>query len=143
MDFDKLRQLDAANTAKLEPAAAAAWFNANVPQRQVVPRWMVKDVIYRSGSYPLLLAGQASENATVRGLAITAAAYLNDVDFQNIDLDLPGVGDMLDGLNASGILSTAALEAIEDMADVEVPRWKTLGLYEAVGDQQIIKARQE
>ncbi len=115
--------------------AHAALHTPSIPTRQLVPRWQVKQEIYLAGTWPVLLAAQAHENQEVAGLVVTVIAFLNDGDFENIDLDL--VGAQLDQLVTVGLLPADLRASIDAMADTLVAPWPSATLL------QVIRTRRE
>ena len=114
-----------AESTDCEAAVAISKMDKEV--RALVPRWKIKDYLYRAGKWPLLLGAQAAENLTVKGTAITAVAYLSDGDFDNLDLDLPGISQMFGVLQAAGVMSEEDATAIDAMADAVVPKYSPVG----------------
>ena len=131
-----------ADKADLTDAEVCEWLHTpSVAARQLVPRWRIKDLLYRHGAWPLLLAAQANANSQIAGVAITAIAYLNDADFENLDLDLPEIGGMFDALQSAGVLDEAGRAELEALADVLQTPLEAAGLSAAVDESAVGIAR--
>ena len=131
--FDELSKPAYAGLSDQE--AHAALHTPSIPARQLLPRWRVKQELYLAGVWPVLLAAQAHEDHEIAGLVLTVLAFLNDGDFENIDLDL--VAGSLDQLVAVGLLPADLRASIDAMADTLVAPWPSATLL------QVIRTRRE
>jgi hypothetical protein len=115
----------------------------SVAARRPVPRWKIKDSIYRAGAWPALQKASATEGA-VQGVAATCVAYLTDPDFENLDLDLPEVQYMLGQLGAAEILTPTLLQSLFALGDTLVTPLDAHGLapsrYEAIVAWNAVRA---
>ena len=131
-----------ADKAELTDAEVCEWLHTpSVAARQLVPRWKIKDMLYRHGAWPLLLAAQGNATPQIAGVAITAIAYLNDADFENLDLDLPEIGGMFDALQSAGVLDEAGRDELDAMADLLQTPLEAAGLSSAVDESAVGIAR--
>ncbi len=90
----------------------------SIPSRKLVPRWKIKEMCYKAGVWPLLLAATQSEDPEMQGLALTVHAYLTDTDFENLDMDSDEVKQMFGSLVQAGVLTQELSDAIDALADV-------------------------
>jgi hypothetical protein len=111
--LDKIRAaLATPDMAALSDVDAAAALSARTVVNPLVPRWRIKQYLYEQMVYPKIAAAQASSNADVASLAITALAYLNDGDFANLDMTAQGTLTILDGLVAAALATPEQKAAI-------------------------------
>lgn len=101
---------------------------------QMVPRHQVKTLLLGTGE---ILAIKASENA----YAQSTMFYLNDSDYQNVDLTLPVVQGMLAALLSENLLTQDTVDAIQAMGLRPASRAEQLGL--RVTDSDIANALNE
>jgi len=116
-----LRELLVSDTyAGLSDQEAADAINALTEPVTLVPRWQIKSYLYGQGVYGTMTAYLDSTEipANLRGLIRTALAYLNDPDFENLDLGLADVQTMLGMLVSAGLLTTVQLAEIKAMQSV-------------------------
>jgi len=134
-DLKKLREAIDADAlklgwAKMEPEALAkSLAGATVRRRRLVPIWELYKLAIESGFLlPVEDAAESHAVAEVQAAARVAVRYMNNLRFDNLDLDLVATETMLDALVAGGVLSAKQKAAIDALADVEVPLAETLGL---------------
>jgi hypothetical protein len=97
--------------------------------RQLVPIWQVEKLCYENGAYPKIASAAASHaDPAVEAAAGTAMDYLSNPRFDNFDLDLPVVEQMLAALVAGGVLSSQERSAIDALGNVTTtPAMELLG----------------
>lgn len=100
----------------------------NIPKRKLVPRWQAKQLAYLRGEWPILMGAQSHETPEIAQVAKTAVAYLTDVDFENLDMDLPAVRDMFSGLVQAGVVTQALFDEIDALASYNISIAENLGL---------------
>lgn len=102
--------------AALDDQAAADTLNAQTQKLSLVPRWRVKKHLYECGAWGAMrLAVTTVEDQNLKALLLTAFDYLNDPEFENLDLDLSAVSLMLSALTSAGLLTQNDRDAIEAM----------------------------
>lgn len=133
--------------AGLSDQAAADVINAKmVSKREFVPTWLVKQHGIENGYYAKIKI--ASEDTTipveVRGMCISVLAWIDDQagKIQHLDMDLASTHAMVQGLIASGILTQAQADSLDQLADHDV-RWVDDQGVGEVGIGLVINARRQ
>jgi len=88
---------------------------------QLVPRHAVKTLLYGTGE---MLAIKMAQEPSGR----LAAMYLDDPDYENVDLTLPVVQGLLASLLGAGLLSQGTVDAIQSMGKRPGSRAEQIGL---------------
>ena len=87
----------------------------------LVERHRVKTLLYGTGEMLGIKSGTSGE-------ARLAAMYLDDPDYQNVDLGLPVVQGLLSALLSGGVLSQGTVDTIQVMGQRPGSRAEQLGL---------------
>lgn len=114
MNVDALRlELEKADYAGLDETATLAKLNAaTVPAtRNMVPLWELKKAALETGAWPAIVAGQAHADPTAAACALTAAEYINDDRFENLDFGLTSMQTVLGALRAYQIITQPQADA--------------------------------
>lgn len=125
-----------------DQAVADAVNEKRVPVRRPVPTWAVRRAAIEGGFWPSLVEARESQTPSVRALAISVLAWIDDQSgvVQTVDMDLPAVVAMRGQLVAAGICTQAQADALDAMADAEIPWSESVGLPE-VGIGLVVNAR--
>lgn len=89
----------------------------NKTQRGLVPIEEVVRWSFLNGTAPVINAHALNTNSPLYGVCYTANAYFNNPRFQNIDLYLPQVMYMLNGLVQGGVLTQTQLDDLMTLAE--------------------------
>ena len=116
-----------------DQALAAMLNEKNRPGRRVNKRWEIKKFLIGTGTYAKLyfLREDVNQNPTVRGLAISALAWIDDTGIVDVDVDLAETQTLINGLHAATIIDDAVKTAFLALADTDISRVEELG---AIGD---------
>lgn len=133
--------------AGLSDQAAADAVNAKmVSKRELVPTWLVKQHGIENGYYAKIkiAACDSTIPVDVRGLCISVLAWIDDQagKIQHLDMDLASTHAMVHGLIASGILTQAQADSLDQLADHDV-RWVDDQGVGEVGIGLVINARRQ
>lgn len=133
--------------AGLSDQAAADLINAKmVSKRELVPTWLVKQHGIENGYYAQIkiAACDSTIPVDVRGLCISVLAWIDDQagKIQHLDMDLASTHAMIQGLIASGILTQAQADSLDQLADHDV-RWVDDQGVGEVGIGLVINARRQ
>lgn len=86
-------------------------------QRGLVPIEEISKWSFLNGVAPVINAHSINTDSPLYGVCYTANAYFNNPRFQNIDLYLPQVTQMLNGLVQGGVLTQSQLEDLMTLAE--------------------------
>jgi hypothetical protein len=117
----------------MSDAAIATAINAKmVTRNRLTPTWEVKKHAIENGYWPVIvIAAEASNsNQTVRGLAISAKDWIDDVGgkIQSIDFSLTSAQTLVGGLVAATLITESQGNALLALGS-ETVRWTvTIGL---------------
>jgi len=113
-----------------------------VSVRRPVPTWQVRQAAIESGYWPALIESRESTTPSVRALAITVLAWIDDQSgtIQSVDMDRAAVVGMRAALVQAGICSQPQADALTALADLSIPWTESVGLPE-IGVGLIINAR--
>ncbi len=132
MDYEALKNLDAAQTAALDPTAAAAALNAKTLTR-VVERMTTSRGLYAALGPTVAetilqkLEGAAQAEGPYQAVLARAVGWLNAYA-GGIDLGDAYTRAMLDTLQLAGVLTTAEVDALKALAVVPASRAELAGL---------------
>lgn len=129
--------------AELSDQAAADEINAKTVERaRLVPIWEVKQLAIINGYWPLIKAGQLSDNQQLAGLCISVIDWIDDPKLQSIDLGLAAVQAMIAGLVAFTLLTQEQADEILALG-TETVSWTVANGYPEIGIGLVINARRE
>lgn len=142
-----IQELQKPEYAGLSDQAAADIINAKmVSKRELVPTWLVKQHGIENGYYAKIkiAACDSTIPVDVRGLCISVLAWIDDQagKIQHLDMDLASTHAMVQGLIASGILTQAQADSLDQLADHDV-RWVDDQGIGEVGIGLVINARRQ
>lgn len=142
-----IQELQKPEYAGLSDQAAADIINAKmVSKRELVPTWLVKQHGIENGYYAKIkiAACDSTIPVDVRGLCISVLAWIDDQagKIQHLDMDLASTHAMVQGLIASGILTQAQADSLDQLADHDV-RWVDDQGVGEVGIGLVINARRQ
>lgn len=129
--------------AGLSDQAVADMVNAKrVAVRRPVPTWAVRRAAIEGGFWAWLVEARESQTPAMRALAISVLAWIDDQSgvVQTVDMDLPAVASMRSQLVAAGICTQAQADALDALADAEIPWSESVGLPE-IGVGLVVNAR--
>jgi hypothetical protein len=97
--------------------------------RKLVPLWQIKKICIETGVWiALRMASVQVESVPLAHLAATVMEYINDVRFENLDMDLVSTQQMIGALVQSGVMTSDQSALIDDMANVRIsPAIQILG----------------
>lgn len=110
-----------------------------VTVRRPVPTWRIKQTAIEAGYYAALVLAARADNP----LSISVLAWVDDPSIQTCDMDLPSVKFMLAGLVQAALVTQAQADALDALADVEIPWAESAGINETIGAGLVHNARLE
>lgn len=126
--------------ADLSDEDAAAAINAKrVSVRRPVPTWRIKLAAIEGGYYAALVLAERADNP----LAISVLSWIDDPSIQTCDMDLPSVQFMLAGLVQASLVTQPQADALDALADAEIPWSESVGINEVIGAGLVHNARLE
>lgn len=129
--------------AELTDQEAAVAINAKTVSRsRLVPIWEVKQLAIISGYWPIIKAGQLSENQQLAGLCLSVIDWIDDPKLQTIDVGLPAVQAMVSGLVSFTLITQEQADEILALGSETVSWTQANGLPE-VGIGLVFNARKE
>lgn len=129
--------------ASMTDQEAADAINAKTVSRsRLVPIWEVKQLAIISGYWPVIKAGQLSDNQQLAGLCLSVIDWIDDPKLQTIDVGLPAVQAMVGGLVTFSLLTQEQADEILSLGTETIPWTQANGLPE-VGLGLVINARRE
>ena len=131
--------------SEMSDQEAADAINAKTVSRsRLVGTWEVKKKAITDGYWAaIVIASQRTDiPVEVRGLCISAIAWLDDPKIQTIDFSLPSTHALVGGLVASGIATQQQADDLTALATETVP-WVTHNSIGEVGIGYVVNARKE
>jgi hypothetical protein len=126
--------------ADLSDEDAAAAVNAKrVSVRRPVPTWRIKLAAIEGGYYAGLVLAERAGNP----LAISVLSWIDDPSIQTCDMDLPSVQFMLAGLVSASLVTQPQADALDALANAQIPWSESVGIYEVIGAGLVHNARLE
>ncbi len=119
--------------------AAAAVSAKRVAVRRPVPTWRIKLAAIEGGYYASLVLAERAGNP----LAISVLSWIDDPSIQTCDMDLPSVQFMLSGLVQASLVTQPQADALDALADAEIPWSESVGINEVIGAGLVHNARLE
>ncbi len=113
-----------------------------VSVRRPVPTWLVRQTAIEGGYWPALIEARETGTNSLRALAITVLAWIDDQSgtIQSVDMDRPAVVNMRAALVQAGICSQPQADALSALADASIRWTESVGLPE-IGVGLVINAR--
>lgn len=126
--------------ADLSDEDAAAAINAKrVSVRRPVPTWRIKLAAIEGGYYAALVLAERAGDP----LAISVLSWIDDPSIQTCDMDLPSVQFLLAGLVTASLVTQPQADALDALADAEIPWSESVGINEVIGAGLVHNARLE
>ena len=126
--------------ADLSDEDAAAAINAKrVAVRRPVPTWRIKLAAIEGGYYAALVLAERAGNT----LAISVLAWIDHPSIQTCDMDLPSVQMMLSGLVSASLVTQPQADALDALANAQIPWSESVGINEVIGAGLVHNARLE
>lgn len=129
-------------TGMSDQEIAAAINAKTVTRSRLVETWEVKKKAIEDGYWALIVIGSEASNQVlqVRGLCISALAWLDDPKIATIDFTLQSTQMMVGGLVQSGIATQEQAEALLALGTETVSFASTLGAPK-IGSHHVEEAR--
>lgn len=91
--------------------------------RQLVPLWQIKKLCIETGAWLMLKAASIQvDNQNLAQVASLALTYIDDVRFENLNLDLPSTQQMIIALVQGEVFSEEQTAIIDEMANAKTSR---------------------
>lgn len=140
----KEKLADPAYEGVSDSAVASAINALCITRVRLVPTWEVKKHAIENGYWPAIIiaAEVANTNVTVRGLAMCARDWIDDVSgkIEHIDFTLTSTQNLVNGLVSAGIVTQAQVDSLVALKYETVP-WTTANGLPEIGIGLVINAR--
>lgn len=95
--------------------------NIDTGARQLVPLWQIKKLCIETGVWiALKTASMQTESLPLAYVAQTVIEYINDLRFENLDMDLQSTKTLIGTLVQAGIMTQVQADQIDEMANVKI-----------------------